>query len=55
MAKQGPRILVKMVSVAGTGTFFVTSKNRQNTPEKLTLRKYDTRVGRHVEFKEQKL
>lgn len=49
------RVLIKLVSTAGTGTFIVTSKNRLNTPEKITLRKFDPKVGRHVEFKEQKL
>ncbi|GEM87994.1 50S ribosomal protein L33 [Meiothermus granaticius] len=55
MPKQGPRILIRMVSTTGTGTSFVTSKNRLNTPERLTLRKYDPKVRQHVLFKEQKL
>ncbi|WP_018466283.1 50S ribosomal protein L33 [Calidithermus timidus] len=55
MAKKGTRILVQMVSTVGTGTFFVTQKNRRNTPEKLTLRKYDSRARKHVLFREEKL
>lgn len=35
--------------------FFIhTVKNKTNTPDRLTLRKYDPFVRKHVEFKESK-
>ncbi len=46
---------VRLVSTAGTGFHYYTIKNRRNTPEKLSLRKYDPRARKHVEFKEQKM
>lgn len=45
-----PKIILR--STAGTGTSYVTEKNRRNTPDRLVLRKYDPRVRAHVEFKE---
>jgi large subunit ribosomal protein L33 len=48
------RSIVKMRSTAGTGTTYVTRKNRRNDPDRLTLRKYDPRVRRHVEFREER-
>ncbi len=52
MARGDVRIQVRLVSTAGTGTVYVTSKNKRNTPERLELRKYDKRVRRHVLFRE---
>lgn len=46
------RPIVKLTSSAGTGYTYVTRKNRRNDPDRLTLRKYDPIVKRHVEFKE---
>jgi len=46
---------VRMVSSAGTGFFYTTMKNRRNTPDKLSLKKYDPVVRQHVEFKEAKI
>jgi large subunit ribosomal protein L33 len=54
MAKSN-RELIKLESTAGTGFFYVTSKNRKTAKEKLVLKKYDPRVRKHVEFKETKL
>ena len=48
-------VLIKLVSSAGTGFFYTTKKNPRKTTEKLTLRKYDPRVRKHVEFKEAKI
>jgi large subunit ribosomal protein L33 len=48
-------MLIKMVSQAKTGFFYVTSKNSVNTPGKLVLRKYDPVVRQHVLFSEAKL
>ncbi len=48
------RPIIKLVSSAGTGYTYVTTKNRINQRERITLKKYDPVVRRHVEFKEQK-
>jgi large subunit ribosomal protein L33 len=56
MAKRGSdvRPIVKLRSTAGTGTTYVTRKNRRNDPDRLVLRKYDPRLRRHVEFTEER-
>jgi large subunit ribosomal protein L33 len=46
---------IRLVSSAGTGFFYVTKKNPRNMTEKLTLKKYDPVVRKHVEFKEAKI
>ena len=46
---------IKLVSSAGTGYFYTTTKNKKNSTEKLVLKKYDPKIRKHVEFKEQKL
>ncbi len=38
-----------------SGSFYTTSKNKQNQTEKLRLKKYDPRVRKHVWFVETKL
>lgn len=43
---------ITLVSTAGTGMRYVTTKNRRNTPDRLVLIKYDRVIRRHVEFKE---
>ncbi len=48
------RPIIKLVSTAGTGYTYVTTKNRINQRDRITLNKYDPVVRRHVEFKEQK-
>jgi len=56
MAKgKGAREKIKLESTAGTGFFYTTTKNRQKTPDKLELKKYDPVVRKHVLFKEAKL
>ncbi len=54
MAKSNT-ILIKLQSTAGTGFYYVTKKNPRTTTEKLSFRKYDPVVRKHVEFKETKL
>jgi large subunit ribosomal protein L33 len=49
------RELVKMQSTAGTGHFYVTTKNKKLSMEKLQFKKYDPKVRRHVMYKEGKL
>jgi large subunit ribosomal protein L33 len=50
-------IKVKLVSTADTGFYYTTKKNPRslNTTEKLSFRKYDPVVRKHVEFKEAKI
>jgi large subunit ribosomal protein L33 len=48
-------ILVKMVSSADTGFYYVTKKNPRTLTEKLEFRKYDPVVRKHVMFKESKI
>ena len=52
MAKSDKRPIIKLKSTAGTEYTYVTRKNKINTRERITLRKYDPVVRRHVEFKE---
>ena len=53
MAKKNDlRPPIKLRSTAGTGDTYVTRKNRRNDPDRISLRKYDPIVRRHVEFKE---
>lgn len=47
--------LIKLVSTADTGYFYVTKKNTRNTTEKLQFRKYDPVARKHVLFKEAKI
>lgn len=51
MAKP-PTILIKLVSTADTGYYYVTKKNPRTQTEKLEMRKYDPVVRKHVVFKE---
>ncbi len=46
---------VKLESSAGTGHFYTTDKNKQNTPGKLEMRKYDPVARKHVIYNETRL
>ncbi|MGH8646897.1 MAG: 50S ribosomal protein L33 [Gammaproteobacteria bacterium] len=46
---------IKLVSSAGTGHFYTTSKNKRNTPDKIEIKKFDPVVRKHVAYKEAKL
>jgi large subunit ribosomal protein L33 len=48
-------VKIKLVSTADTGFFYVTKKNPRNITEKMTFRKYDPVVRKHVAFKEAKI
>lgn len=48
-------IKVKLVSSADTGFYYVTKKNSRTQTEKLSFKKYDPVVRKHVEFKESKI
>jgi large subunit ribosomal protein L33 len=46
---------IKLVSSAGTGFYYTTTKNKRTKPDKMELRKYDPKVRKHVVFKEAKI
>ena len=46
---------IKLISTAGTGFFYTTTKNKRTTPQKLEFKKYDPVVRKHVPFKEGKI
>ena len=46
---------IKLVSSAGTGHYYTTSKNKRTTTEKLEIKKYDPVVRKHVMYKEAKI
>lgn len=48
-------IKIRLVSTADTGFFYVTKKNPRNQTEKMSMRKYDPVVRKHVDFKEAKI
>ena len=51
MAKSQNRVLVKMKSTESSHYYF-TRKNRQNTPDRLELKKYDPSLRKHVTYRE---
>ena len=44
-----------MVSSAGTGHFYTTSKNKRTMTGKLEMKKFDPVVRKHVMYKEAKI
>ncbi len=46
---------IKLVSSAGTGHYYTTSKNKRTTTDKLEMKKYDPVVRKHVLYKEAKI
>ena len=46
---------IKMVSGAGTGHFYTTTKNKRTPPDKLEMRKFDPVVRKYVIYKESKI
>ncbi|HXV24043.1 MAG TPA: 50S ribosomal protein L33 [Alphaproteobacteria bacterium] len=54
MAKSNT-LLIKLVSSADAGYFYVTKKNPRTTTEKLELKKYDPIARKHVMFREAKI
>lgn len=52
--KQGKRRVVGMVSEESGHRHYYTVKNTMNTPDKLSLRKYDPVLRRHVLYVETK-
>ena len=62
MAKKTNIVMVRLESTAGTGYFYVSSRNPRNTTEKLKIKKFDPRAinaetgnrGAHVVFEEKR-
>lgn len=46
---------IKLVSSAGTGHYYTTSKNKRTMTAKLEVKKYDPVVRKHVLYKEAKI
>ncbi|WJY67616.1 50S ribosomal protein L33 [Corynebacterium auris] len=54
MARNDIRPIIKLKSTEGTGYTYVTRKNKRNNPDRITLKKYDPIVRKHVEFREER-
>ncbi|MBT7332839.1 MAG: 50S ribosomal protein L33 [Gammaproteobacteria bacterium] len=46
---------IKLVSSAGTGHYYTTDKNKRTTPDKLSFKKFDPVVRKHVLYTESKI
>jgi large subunit ribosomal protein L33 len=46
---------IKLLSTAGTGHFYTTTKNKRLHPEKMEVKKFDPVVRKHVSYKEAKI
>lgn len=46
---------IKLVSSAGTGHYYTTTKNKRTMTEKMIIKKFDPVVRKHVEYKEAKI
>jgi len=52
MAKKGPRILIAFKCNDCNSQNYISQKNRANTTDKLTLKKYCKRCRKHTKHKE---
>ncbi|MGK2888725.1 MAG: 50S ribosomal protein L33 [Candidatus Malihini olakiniferum] len=52
---KGVREKIKLVSSAGTGHYYTTTKNKRTKLEKLELKKFDPVFRQHVIYKEAKI
>ena len=46
---------IRLVSSAGTGHFYTTTKNKRTMTGKMEIKKFDPKVRRHVMYKEAKI
>lgn len=46
---------IKLVSSAGTGHFYTTTKNKRTMPNKMEIKKFDPVARKHVMYKEAKI
>lgn len=49
------RVIIKLVSTAGTGHFYTTTKNPKTKTEKIEIKKFDPIARKHVTYKEAKI
>jgi large subunit ribosomal protein L33 len=54
MAKKGNRQIIKLVNKK-TGTAYYATKNRVNVTDKLEMKKFDPKTGKHEIFTEGKI
>jgi len=55
MAAKTVREKIKLESTAGTGHFYVVTKNRRTHQAKMEVKRYDPKARKHVIYKETKL
>jgi large subunit ribosomal protein L33 len=48
-------IKIRLNSEGGSGYFYVSKKNTRTMTEKFSIKKYDPKLRKHVEFKEGKI
>ena len=46
---------IKLVSTAGTGHFYTTTKNKKTKHDKLEMKKFDPKARKHVMYREDKI
>ena len=46
---------IKLVSSAGTGHFYTTTKNKKTMPDKMEIKKFDPVVRKYVMYSEKKI
>ena len=46
---------IKLVSSAGTGHFYTTTKNKKTMPDKMEIKKFDPVVRKYVTYIEKKI
>ena len=46
---------IKLLSSAGTGHFYTTTKNKRTQPNKMEIKKFDPVARKHVIYKEGKI
>jgi large subunit ribosomal protein L33 len=46
---------IRLMSSAGSGHYYTTTKNRRLHPEKMEVKKYDPTIRKHVIYKETKI
>jgi large subunit ribosomal protein L33 len=46
---------IRLMSTAGTGHYYTTTKNKRLHPEKLEVKKFDPKIRQHVVYKETKI
>ena len=46
---------IKLVSSAGTGHYYTTTKNKKTMPDKMEIKKFDPVVRKYVVYTEKKI